>query len=87
MTDLAHNTFSVWRNKKKEGDLSEGKSTAEILMKPDSMLICDKQREGEWEGKTGLYFAKESLRYHDNPEKDGINYLEGFEGDADEWDK
>jgi len=81
ITDLADNTFSVWRNKYKElelakienGEASES-DLADILNKPDALLTCDKQREGEWEGRVGLFFDKASLRFYDNPEHVDLKY-------------
>jgi len=31
--------------------------------KPDALLVCDKQRHGEWEGRVALWFEPESLSY------------------------
>ena len=75
ITDLSHNTFSVWRNKKKEAKVQDGEANANTLMSPDALLVCDKQREGDWEGKVGLFFDKNSLRYLDKQEELGIDYL------------
>ena len=30
---------------------------------PDMFIICDKQREGEWEGAIGLWFDESSLQF------------------------
>jgi twinkle protein len=43
--------LTVWRNKRKESDPERHRH------EPDAMLICDKQRNGEWEGRIGLWFA------------------------------
>ncbi|OGO94414.1 MAG: hypothetical protein A3F10_02720 [Coxiella sp. RIFCSPHIGHO2_12_FULL_42_15] len=51
ITDLADNVFTVWRNKNKEPS------------EPDAILQCDKQRNGEWEGKISLWFDSVSLHY------------------------
>ena len=32
------------------------------------MLICDKQRNGEWEGKIKLWFDRRSGQYMEDPE-------------------
>lgn len=47
--DNVHNSIIVWSNKHNDPDM------------PDAVLKCDKQREGEWEGKLALTFDKESL--------------------------
>lgn len=62
--DQVDNVISVWRNKAKERKREEGLLTEEADFKePDQLLICDKQRNGEWEGTIGLWFHKESQQY------------------------
>ncbi len=61
ITDLADNCFVVWRNKAKEAAIHQAGSQhypipADIADKPDVLWICDKQRNGEEEGKFGLWF-------------------------------
>lgn len=51
ISDNVHNSLIVWSNKEKNKDM------------PDVILKCDKQREGEWEGKIALNFENESLRF------------------------
>jgi twinkle protein len=64
ITDLVDNVLLVWRNKKKERDQDAGKVVNES--DPDSVLICDKQRNGEWEGRVKLWFDKGSLKFTDH---------------------
>lgn len=61
ITDQVDNVISVWRNKAKERKRDEGKDVP--VTEPDALLICDKQRNGEWEGSIGLWFHKESMQY------------------------
>lgn len=61
MTDQVDNVITVWRNKKQEEDSRKGIITTD----PDCLLICDKQRNGEWEGKIGLFFNQETFAYSD----------------------
>ena len=63
ITDLVDNVLIVWRNRKKEQDIENGKVVPEG--EPDAVLICEKQRNGEWEGSTRLYFNKDTFRYSD----------------------
>lgn len=63
ITDLVDNVITVWRNKKKERAVQEG-MTYDVKA-PDSVLICDKQRNGEWEGKIGLYFDPRATKYNE----------------------
>lgn len=66
ITDQVDNVISVWRNKPKEKNLQAGKHVAS--MEPDAQLICDKQRNGEWEGAINLWFDKNSQQYLANPD-------------------
>jgi len=68
MTDLADNVLTVWRNKRKESDPERHRH------EPDAMLICDKQRNGEWEGKIGLWFDRESMQFLESDD----GYSSGF---------
>lgn len=61
ITDQVDNLLLVWRNKPKERDRAAGKKVAEE--DPDAMLICEKQRNGEWEGRMSLWFDKASQQY------------------------
>ena len=64
VTDQVDNVIAVWRNKVKERKREDRKLTDEADMnEPDQLLICDKQRNGEWEGTIGLWFHKESQQY------------------------
>lgn len=60
ITDQVDNVFTIWRNKKKESERQNGTVDES---KPDALLICDKQRHGEWEGKIGLWFDPDSMSY------------------------
>lgn len=61
ITDQVDNVISVWRNKAKERKRDESGVVNEA--DPDALLICDKQRNGEWEGIIGLWFHRESMQY------------------------
>ena len=64
ITDQVDNVISVWRNKAKEKDREQNKPIKDA--DPDALLICDKQRNGEWEGSIGLWFDKPSMQYVGN---------------------
>lgn len=49
--DMADNCFTVWRNKSKNAN------------EPDCIWQCDKQRNGEWEGKYSLWFDSQSFQF------------------------
>lgn len=63
ISDLVDNVILVWRNKKKERDRDAGKVVHDL--DPDAVLIVDKQRNGEWEGRVKLWFEQNSLRFND----------------------
>jgi len=78
LSDLADNTFNVWRNKPKELILDKLEKIADLddkqqkqlddaLAMHDAILTCDKQRNGEWEGRISLWFDRESLQYMERP--------------------
>ena len=61
ITDQVDNVLSVWRNKKKEAAKDQGKQVEDT--EPDALVICDKQRNGEWEGRIKLWYHKPSMNY------------------------
>lgn len=63
ISDLVDNVLLVWRNKKKERDADAGKVVQDI--DPDAVILCDKNRNGEWEGRVKLWFDRDSLRFAD----------------------
>ena len=63
ITDQVDNVMTVWRNKRKEQAVAAGKADVDLKDQADTIIICDKQRNGEWEGKIGLWFDKESMSF------------------------
>ncbi len=71
ITDQVDNCFVIWRNKPKErledrvarGEEVSGKKEEALLNAPDMLVVCDKQRNGEWEGRISLWFHRASLQY------------------------
>ena len=79
ITDQVDNVISVWRNKPKEKKLAAGNQVD--LSDPDVLLICDKQRNGEWEGSIGLWFDRDSQQYLGAPDAEPMSFgapVEGF---------
>lgn len=78
MTDLAHNTIEVWRNKNKEHRMAEVEvdealtgleretKLNELRRKPDTRVIVDKQRTTGWEGTAGLWYDTQSRAWRDS---------------------
>ncbi len=63
ITNQVDNVFTLWRNKDKEAESTKPNPDPKKMDKPDALLMCDKQRHGEWEGKVALWFHKPSLQY------------------------
>jgi twinkle protein len=61
ITDLVDNVFIVWRNKAKEAAIRMGEDFSPD--DPDCLLILDKQRHGETEGRYRLFFDPASMQY------------------------
>ncbi len=61
ITDQVDNVMTVWRNKRKESDQQAG--ITKSATDPDAMIICDKQRNGEWEGRIGLWFIPSAMQF------------------------
>ncbi|MCX7161491.1 MAG: AAA family ATPase [Rhodocyclales bacterium] len=64
ITDQVDNVVTVWRNKAKELASQDGSNYDPKA--PDAVLICDKQRNGEWEGKIPLWFHSPSGQFIEN---------------------
>ena len=58
ISDMGDNVLTVARNRKKEKERKQINPKPEIMEKPDTYLICDKQRHFTWEGVFGLWFTQ-----------------------------
>lgn len=65
ITDLVDNVFIVWKNKRKLAALEAGNDVDES--EPDSMLIVEKQRNGEFEGRFAFWFHAPSQQFVGKP--------------------
>lgn len=76
----AFNIISVWRNRKLEDQIAAAKQVAstnrdaaseqvlaDLLKKPGVVMNVAKQRNGDFEGKVGLWFDQETYRYRCSP--------------------
>lgn len=61
VADQVDNVFIVWRNKKKQFEAQTGSEVDPS--EPDALLVCEKQRHGEWEGKVALWYHAPSMQY------------------------
>jgi len=75
ISDQVDNVCTVFRNKKKEDDIASNKATMSTHDQFDCLLIVEKQRHGEWEGKINLWFERDSMSYtqHIDDRPDAIN--------------
>jgi len=76
ITDQVDNLLLIWRNKKKERDQQAGKMVS--ASEPDALLICDKQRNGEWEGRFTLWYEKDSQQFVGSAGAAPLNFYGGF---------
>lgn len=67
IVDQVDQSFTVWRNKRKEQDKQKGKEVDETI--PDAILVCDKNRHGDWEGRVGLYYVQGAVSYTEHPNR------------------
>lgn len=68
ITDQVDQVLTVWRNKKKarEIELANHRGilvSPDVEQQPDALLVCDKNRHGEWEGRIPLWYHATSLQY------------------------
>ena len=83
ISDLADNCFTVWRNKEKEHLKQKQASGVGLTSKEqdklknsDCLWTCDKQRNGDWEGKFGFWFHSLSLQYLSNPDQKPVRIVD-----------
>jgi twinkle protein len=83
ISDLADNCFTIWRHKAKErvkhlktiGKVPTPKQE-KLLDRGDTYWICDKQRNGEWEGKIPLWFDESCYQYHESEKFRPIQFVD-----------
>jgi len=62
----AFNIITIWRNRKNEEELQKATAEADrqdAKKKPGVILNVAKQRSGDFEGKTSLWFDQKTYRY------------------------
>jgi len=80
ITDLVDQVLTVWRNKRKEREIEVATrqgtcvddKTASMY---DALLICDKNRHGEWEGSISLWYHAASLQYTTDSRRLPIDFM------------
>lgn len=85
IVDQVDQMLTVWRNKKKERLVEKalrvpgGSIPDDLERQPDSLLICDKNRHGEWEGRISLWYHPESLQYTPDQRRMPLNMVNLFD--------
>jgi twinkle protein len=84
ITNMSHNVLNIWRNKarEKEKRKQEDQRDAEVMEGGDVLVICDKQRNGDWEGVIKLWMHEESKAYLGGDKEHPIDF---FHFDQREW--
>lgn len=63
IADQVDNVLLMHRNKKKEHDITQGKTVSDSI--PDAYLMCEKQRNGEHEDWYQLWYNRDSQQFVD----------------------
>jgi twinkle protein len=69
ITDQVDNVIVWWRNKAKEEAMRTTRDPSKLddwRVQPDAVLICDKQRNGDWEGRLSYWFDPASMQFVEN---------------------
>lgn len=87
ITDLADNVLTIWRNKRKEVDIQEAQSKGEEPPedsdgRPDGLIFCSKQRNGDWEGRQGVWWNEASYQFLERKDGKPKRYSEYSEREA-----
>jgi len=85
IVDQVDQLLIVWRNKGKERALQKLAAQGtpvddETYAKPDVLLCCEKNRNGEWEGRIPLWYHRDSLQYVGDARCRPLNFLGSLEG-------
>lgn len=66
ISDQAHNIITIWANKVRRAESKKANPDQDKMSKPDALVTIEKQRNGEVEGRFGLWFHDASLRFCDD---------------------
>lgn len=68
IVDQVDQCFTVWRNKRKEQQRQRNDDKFNED-EPDALIVCDKNRHGDWEGRIGLYYIPGAASYSEAPKR------------------
>lgn len=63
ISDQAHNIVMIWANKAKAQKVRDGNADEDDMGKPDALVLVEKQRNGEFEGRLAMWFEPASMRF------------------------
>ena len=74
ISDQVDNVFGIWRNQAKERALKRDQfkddtAREECEAKPDTVIVNDKQRHGDWTGEISLWFNARGTTFHGSKEQ------------------
>lgn len=75
ISDQADNVFIVWKNKEKAQIVANQPGYFD-REEPDAMLVCEKQRNGEFEGRIKLWFDYRSQQFIETADTPVHLYME-----------
>lgn len=76
LTDLVDTVLIWWRNRAKEEKIKTGDADDKILSKPDAMVMCEKQRNGDDEPRIMLWFNRASRQYVESSHHRSRRYVD-----------
>ena len=81
LTDMADSVLIAWRNKGKEKEIRKAQQRREeppedMLNKPDAMIVCEKQRNGDGEPMVALWFDHRSHQFLDGRHSKPRRYVD-----------
>ena len=87
LTDMADSVLIAWRNKGKEKEIRKAQQRCEVpseelLNKPDAVIVCEKQRNGEDEPMAPLWFDRRSHQFLDGRNSKSKRYVEFYDASA-----
>lgn len=85
ISDQSHNVVILHMNKPKLRAMQKGNAAPEVAIQPDFFVIVDKQRNGRFEGRIGLWIDAASLRFVDDGREPAEPYALLGGDDAPTW--
>lgn len=81
LSDMADSVLIAWRNKGKEKEIRKAQQRQEeppeeMLNKPDAVIVCEKQRNGEDEPMVQLWFDRRSHQFLDGRHSSPRRYVD-----------